>query len=148
MIRPVTVRRWLRRCGGWRAIDRDRLHMGDLVFNRAYPFVDRRGGASVKGWIAALEAVLAEHPADTIYVFGHGARQFGVTGDRADVLMQRDFLSATLEMATRAIAAGKSRQEATAVERLPGFPDHVALADWLTVAAPLGAAYDELSEGG
>jgi cyclase len=125
----------------------DVVHMGDLVFNRFYPFVDRAGGASVQGWITLLEAVAAEHSPETIYVFGHANPEFGVTGSRADLLLQRDFLSAVLESARRGLAAGKSREEATALERLPGFPDHVALVDWLPLAAPLGAAYDEVAEG-
>lgn len=124
----------------------DVVHMGDLIFNRAYPFIDLAGGASVEGWIEVLEAVAAEHTADTIFVFGHGNPEFGVTGGRADVLLQRDFLSAVLDAARRAIAEGKSREEATEMERLPGFDDHVAIADWLTLSAPLGAAYDELTD--
>lgn len=122
------------------------VHMGDLVFNQANPFVDRAGGTSVLGWITYLESVADEYPEDMIFVFGHAKPEAGITGSRADVLLQRDFLSALVETAERAIAAGKSREEATSVERLPGFPDHVALADWLTLAAPLGAAYDELTE--
>lgn len=121
------------------------VHMGDLVFNRAYPFIDRAGGASVRGWIALLEAVAAAHPADTVYLFGHGRPEFGVTGGRADVLRQRDLLSALLERARRAHAAGQSRAEATAVEALPGFDDYVPLAARLNAAAALGAAYDELA---
>jgi cyclase len=123
----------------------DVVHMGDLVFNRAYPFIDRGGGASVAGWISLLEAVAAEHGEETLYVFGHGRREFGVTGRRADVLVQRDFLAAVLETAERAAAAGGSREEAVAVERLPGFADHAPLADWLTLGAALGAAYDEVT---
>jgi cyclase len=123
------------------------VHMGDLVFNRAYPFIDRAGGASVRGWVSLLEAVAAEHPAGTIYVFGHGRPGFGVTGDRADVLVQRDFLSALLETAGRAVARGMSREEATALDRLPGFPDHEALSERLSLGATLGVAYDELTEG-
>jgi cyclase len=124
------------------------VHMGDLVFNRAYPFVDRAGGASVAGWIALLETVAAEHPADTIFIFGHGIPAFGVTGRRDDVLVQRDLLSAVLEAAQRAVADGRSREEATALDRLPAFPQHQPLADWLTLAAPLGAAYDEVVGAG
>lgn len=123
------------------------VHMGDLVFNRAYPFIDRAGGASVRGWVEVLERVAAEYPADTLYVFGHAAPGFAVTGHRTDVRVQRDFLAAVLETAQRAIAAGKSREEATALDRLPGFPDHVAISPRLSLAANLGAAYDELSEG-
>ncbi len=34
----------------------DVVHLGDLYFNRLYPAIDRRGGASIKGWISILEA--------------------------------------------------------------------------------------------
>ena len=30
-------------------------HMGDLLFNRRYPFVDRNAGASMKSWINVLD---------------------------------------------------------------------------------------------
>lgn len=123
------------------------VHMGDLVFHRAFPFVDRAGGASVPGWIALLEAVAEEHPQDTLYLFGHARPGAAVTGSRADILLQRDFLVAVWERAERAVAQGQSREEATALEVLPGFPDHVALVEWLNLAAPLGAAYDEAREG-
>ena len=58
------------------------VHMGDLVFNRIYPFVDRPGGASIRGWIKSLEDSASAYPADAIYVFGHGNPKFGVTGTR------------------------------------------------------------------
>jgi cyclase len=90
--------------------------------------------------------VAAEHPEDTIYIFGHANPAFGMTGSRADLLYQRDFLSAVLQRARRAVAQGQSREEATALERLPGFPDHVAITSWLSLAAPLGAAFDEVSD--
>jgi cyclase len=123
----------------------DIVHMGDLVFNRAFPFVDRAGGASIAGWIALLEAVAAEHGSETLYVFGHANPAFDVAGTRADLLVQRDFLGAALEHASRAVAAGRSRDEAVALERLPGFPDHAPLVERLNLAAVLGAAYDEVS---
>jgi cyclase len=121
------------------------VHMGDLVFNRTYPFVDRAGGASVLGWIALLETVVARHDADTIYVFGHGNPRFGISGGRADVLAQRDFLSAALAAVERAVAAGQGRAEATSHETLAGFEDYIAPAERLTLAAVLGAVYDEVS---
>lgn len=121
------------------------VHMGDLIFNRLYPFIDRPGGASVRGWIDLLEAVAAEHDADTAYIFGHGRPEFGVTGGRADVLLQRDFLSAVLEAAAQAVQSGSSRAEATRLDALPGFPDHVAPSERLSLPAVLGVAYDELT---
>jgi cyclase len=121
------------------------VHLGDLVFNRGYPFIDRASGASVAGWIAVLERVLADHPADTIYIFGHGLPAFGVTGDAADVAVQRDLLGALLEHATRAVAAGLSREEATAPTAFGAFPDHRPLVERLSLGFALGAAYDEVA---
>jgi cyclase len=122
------------------------VHMGDLVFNRLFPFIDRAGGGSARGWVRLLEAVTAKHPADTLFVFGHGHPDFGITGRRDDLLLQRDFLAALLDHAGQAIAAGRSRDEAAAVEQLPGFPDHIAPNTWLTLERAVLAAYDELRE--
>lgn len=120
------------------------VHMGDLVFNRAYPFIDRPGGASVRGWIDLLEAVAREADHDTLFVFGHGNAEFGVTGTRQDVELQRDFLAAVLDEARRARTEGRSREEVGGVETLPGFPDHVRLVERLSLGFALQVAYDEV----
>lgn len=125
----------------------DIVHMGDLVFNRAYPFIDRPGGASVAGWISLLDRVAAEHGAGTLYIFGHAREGYGVTGTRADILEQRDFLAAAFEHARRAVSAGQSREEATALETLPGFADFAALSPRLTLGFVLGVAYAEITDG-
>jgi glyoxylase-like metal-dependent hydrolase (beta-lactamase superfamily II) len=41
--------------------------------------------------------------------------------------------------------SGWSREEITALDRLPAFPDHVAITSLLSLAAPLGPAFDEVS---
>jgi len=120
------------------------IHMGDLVFNRLYPVVDRPGGATLRGWIKALEDSEATYPADAIYIFGHGGAKFGVTGVRSDLGVMRDFLSAVLERVQRDIAAGRGKTEVVAVENLSGFPDfNVPLPNRL--GNILGAAFDELT---
>lgn len=120
------------------------VHMGDLVFNRLYPYVDRPGGASIRGWIKALEYAVAGYPADAIYVFGHGSSRFGVTGGRDDLLVMRDFLSAVLERVEKEVAAGHDKATVVAVENMPGFPDfHTPLPNRLGMV--LGAAFDELT---
>jgi len=121
------------------------VHMGDLVFNRIYPFVDRPGGASIRGWVKSLEDSAAAYPADAIYVFGHGNPKFGVTGTRGDLLVMRDFFTAVLEHVQREIAAGRDKPAVVALENMPGFPDYNApLPNRLGLI--LGAAYDELTE--
>jgi glyoxylase-like metal-dependent hydrolase (beta-lactamase superfamily II) len=120
------------------------VHMGDLVFNRLYPVVDRPGGATFRGWIKALEDSAAAYPADAIYIFGHGSAKFGVTGSRADLGVIRDFLSAVLERVQGEVAAGHEKSQVVAVDNLPGFPDfHTPLPNRL--GGILGAAFDELT---
>ena len=72
--------------------------MGDLVFNRRQPFIDRPGGASIQGWITLLEQVAKAHGNDTIFVFGHAGDGFKVTGGKADLQTFRDFLTALLDV--------------------------------------------------
>ena len=120
------------------------VHMGDLVFNRLYPYVDRPGGASIRGWIKSLEDSVASYPADAIYVFGHGSSKFGVTGKRDDLLVMRDFFSAVVSHVEKEIAAGHDKPTVVAVENMPGFPDfHAPLPNRLGMV--LGAAFDELT---
>lgn len=107
----------------------DVVHMGDLLFNRLPPYIDLGAGASIEGWIALLEAVHAGFSDETLFIYGHGHKGFGVTGRRADLLVMRDFLTGLLAYARTGLAAGKSLDELVAVTHLPGFPDHVN-PDW------------------
>jgi glyoxylase-like metal-dependent hydrolase (beta-lactamase superfamily II) len=123
------------------------VHLGDLVFNRFYPFIDRPAGASTAGWIEVLEKVVAEHDDDTLYIFGHGRPEFGLSGGAADVKVMRDFLSALLEFTAKGIKKGEGVDELAQQEALPGFEDHVAPADFLSLGANIKVAYEELTAG-
>jgi glyoxylase-like metal-dependent hydrolase (beta-lactamase superfamily II) len=122
------------------------VHMGDLMFNRLYPVIDRPGGASIRHWIVVLEQVAATYPQDTIYIFGHGNPQFGITGAAADLLVFRDYLSALLAHVEAEIKAGKSKEEIQKLENLAGFPDfHVPPGRGNRLPLNLAVAYDELT---
>ncbi|TVR52960.1 MAG: MBL fold metallo-hydrolase [Gemmatimonadales bacterium] len=123
----------------------DVVHMGDLVFNRAYPFIDRVGGASVQGWVDLIDTVVAEHGADTLFVFGHARPGFEVIGSREDLRVQGDFLGTLLELAEAAVQDGRSREEVMATASIPGFPDHRALNERLNAGAALAVAFDEVT---
>ena len=97
------------------------VHMGDLVFNRAHPFIDRPAGASIANWITVCEAVTKDHAADTLYIFGHG-KDGAVVGKREDLLLERDYLTALLETARKAVAAGQSKEELLKMTALAGVP--------------------------
>ncbi len=120
------------------------VHMGDLVFNRLYPFIDRPGGASARNWVRKLEEAHAAFPADAIYIFGHGNPKFGVTGTRDDLLVMRDLLAAVIDHVEKGIAAGQTKAEVTTLDNLPGFPDfHTPPPNRLP--GILGTVYDELT---
>ena len=119
------------------------VHMGDLVFNRRHPYIDRPAGASIANWIKVLDQVGAAHEKDTIYIFGHAATpKFPETGSRADLVYMRDYLSALLEFVRGEMKGGKAREAIVKItDPLPRFPDHGPL-----IERVLAAAYDELAE--
>src|SRR5580765_5529928 len=123
------------------------VHMGDLMFNRRHPVVDRPAGASMKNWISVIESAVKDHNNDTIYVFGHAGTQpapstamFPVTGPRADVMYFRDYLTALLAFVQAEIKSGKTRDDVIAIRTpLKGFETHGNLQ-----ATILGNAYDDV----
>ncbi|HSW31232.1 MAG TPA: MBL fold metallo-hydrolase [Longimicrobiales bacterium] len=103
------------------------VHMGDLVFHRRHPVVDRAAGASLKSWATVLERVVADHTADTIYIFGHAGAVLPVWGGRADLMRFRDYLGAVLAFVESNIRAGRTKEEVLAMrEPLKGFEDYGA----------------------
>ena len=120
-------------------------HVGDLVFNRIYPVLDKPGGSSVRGWLKALEEIGRIYPKDVQLIFGHGKQQFGVTGSLADVTLQHDFFTALVAHVETEMKAGKTRDEITKLVNLPGFPDHFADEKTSRLPGNLGVVYDELS---
>ncbi len=99
-------------------------HMGDLMFNRRHPVVDRAAGATLRGWTTALDGALADHDADTLYIFGHAATDLPVTGQREDVVHFQDYLGAVLAFVEAQVKAGHSEDEIMAMrEPLTGFEE-------------------------
>jgi len=119
-------------------------HVGDLVFNRAYPFIDVGGGADSQNWIASLESIHDTLDDDTIVIHGHGNPEFGVTGGREDLLVMRNFLSALNEYVTQQRQAGASLKEMKQKKVLKGF--EAFNFDWaLSLSDCIEAVYQERS---
>jgi glyoxylase-like metal-dependent hydrolase (beta-lactamase superfamily II) len=117
------------------------VHMGDLMFNRRHPVIDRPAGASIRNWATVVDAAAGDHGSDTIYIFGHAGANFPVTGDRADLMLMRDYLVALLAFVDSERTAGKTKDEVTAITTpLKGFDQHGPLNRTV-----LGNAYDELA---
>ncbi|MEO5960409.1 MAG: MBL fold metallo-hydrolase [Opitutaceae bacterium] len=120
------------------------IHMGDLMFHRMYPVIDRPGGASIRHWIVVLETVAKTYPQDAVYIFGHGNTKSGVTGKPADLLAFRDYLTALLDYTQKKINAGEPKEKAVVLDGgMPGFSDFEQLT---RLGGNIGVAYDELTE--
>jgi cyclase len=113
------------------------LHMGDLLFNKVIPVIDVSNGGSPKGYIAALDTVLARVPANVTIIPGHGE----VT-DIAGVKALRQYMSDVIEAARKAKAAGKSKDDFVKDVELPAYKDYQGYP--ARFKGNCGAAYDEL----
>lgn len=103
-------------------------HVGDLVFHRLPPVVDRFAGATIPGWMRVLEEIHADTDDDALLIHGHGHPDHGVIGRRADLLRMRDYLGDLWAYVDTGRRAGKSVDELF-VPTLPGHPE-VYRADW------------------
>ncbi len=99
--------------------------MGDVLYNKRHPNIDREVGGSVRNWLVWLERVSAAFPADTLYVTGHnGGDDLGSVVDKAEVLHFRDYYTAVLDYVQKGIAKGQSKAELAKRESLPGVRGH------------------------
>ncbi len=118
-------------------------HMGDLMFNRRVPVIDRVNGAIVANWVKVLELTVADHSADTIYIFGHAGGTNPVTGSSKELLYFRDYLTALLDHTRAAVKAGQTKEQFTVTKPiLKGFEDFGPHA-----ANTLGIVWDEITIG-
>jgi cyclase len=122
-------------------------HLGDLVFNGVYPFIDLPGGGIISNWIVVLEKAADTYPEDTLYIFGHAADEELVTGKKADLLVMRDYLTALLDYVTKESADGKQIEEIKKAEYIPGFETRKGMWEG-ALAMNIQAAYDELNKPG
>jgi cyclase len=120
------------------------VHMGDLMFNRMHPRVDRPGGASIKNWMSILERAAKKHK-DATFIFGHAKAGLTVTGPAQDLLHLRDYFTAALEHVQKGITGGQSQEQITGIEALPKFDDYASSGQILTLKGTLTAAYEELT---
>ncbi len=95
-------------------------HMGDLLFNRRYPFVDRAAGASVKNWITVLDKTLSTFDNQTLFVFGHAFDPEKITGNKEDIKVFQDYLSKLWNFVEGEVKAGKTKEEVLKTTAIPG----------------------------
>jgi cyclase len=116
-------------------------HMGDLVFNRRWAFIDRSAGASVKNWITVLDKTLGTFDNETVFIFGHAFDPEKVTGNKEDLKAMQDYLNKLLDFVGSEIKAGKTKEDILKEKSIPG------VTEWQGdgIERGLQAAYEELT---
>ena len=100
------------------------VHMGDLVFNRRYPYIDKSAGASVKNWIKILHKTDNTFTENTQFVFGHSGNDYDIVGNKADIKAFKDYLEILLEFGkNEIIKSGKSKEEFLKNKSIPGVTE-------------------------
>ena len=99
------------------------VHVGDLVFNRKYPYIDKGAGASISSWVKVLEDATKKYGDKTSYVCGHASDGYEVVITKTDVLAFKDYLSNLLKYAEEKIGAGVTKEEFMKTKEIPGSTD-------------------------
>lgn len=87
------------------------VHMGDDFFNGLYPFIDLESGGTVKGYVAAVEKVLADLPADVKIIPGHGP-----LATKADLESYLAMLRESIGIVQKGIDEGKTVEQLVAAK--------------------------------
>ncbi|MBK8041923.1 MAG: MBL fold metallo-hydrolase [Haliscomenobacter sp.] len=96
-------------------------HMGDLMFNRRFPFIDKTAGASIENWIEALQQIRKHYDKDTLFIFGHAGEKYPVTGTKDDLAAMQNYLSKMFAYVKKAVKEGVAEKDLLAKTKLiPG----------------------------
>ncbi len=87
------------------------IHLGDIFFNKLYPFIDTSSGGSIDGVIAATDKVLRLANDDTKLIPGHGP-----LATKGDLQIYRDMLATISTRIKAQIKEGKKLEDAIAAK--------------------------------
>ena len=85
------------------------VHMGDVLFNGRYPFIDVESGGSIDGYIAALDRVAGMIDDETRIIPGHGP-----LATKADLLLSLEILRIVRDRVAALVEQGKTEDEVAA----------------------------------
>lgn len=117
------------------------VHLGDLLFNRRHPYVDKTAGANIANWILVLDKAVNTFDKNTQYVCGHSGEGFNILCKADDLKAFGDYLGNVLKFTEAEIKSGKSKEEILKAKEIPGSPEWKGNG----IERPLGAAYTELT---
>ncbi|MEI7734227.1 MAG: MBL fold metallo-hydrolase [Ferruginibacter sp.] len=117
------------------------VHMGDLLFNRRHPFVDKSAGANMASWIKVLDKAVTTFDKKTQFVCGHSGEGYDIVTKPEDLKAFGDYIGNVLKFVEGEIKAGKTKEDILKNKSIPGSDE------WKGDGAsrPLEAAYIEIT---
>jgi cyclase len=91
--------------------DTNVMHIGDLMFNRRFPYIDKQGGASIKNWALVHDDIIKLADKDTIIVGGHANAGYEVIVTKEDIKAFQNYLQKLLIFGEQSVKAGKTKEE-------------------------------------
>jgi glyoxylase-like metal-dependent hydrolase (beta-lactamase superfamily II) len=116
-------------------------HLGDLVFNRRFPFIDKSAGANIANWIRVLQNIQDNFDDATIFIAGHAEEGYDVILQKKDIKAFQNYLSELLKLVASEIAAGKTKEEIMKLAAIPNAPEWKGKG----IERSLAAAFEELT---
>jgi len=118
------------------------IHAGDLFFNGKYPYIDAKGGGSVKGYIKGLDKILMLCDNETKIIPGHGK-----LGTKAELNSSRNMLVDLHRRVTYNYLLGKTEVEILAMRDFTGPYDAKGYGSgFISTEKILKTIYDEVSK--
>ena len=117
------------------------VHIGDIMFNGIYPFLDHESGGSIQGTLRAVNDVLSRIDGATRIIPGHGP-----LATRSDLITYRDMLQGVYGAIQAEVAAGKTLEQAIEADPLAEWneawgqafirPERMVRLVWASVTDP------------
>lgn len=117
------------------------IHLGDLVFNRRHPYIDKTAGADIASWIKVLDKTIKTFDKKTQYICGHSGNGYETILKEDDLKAFAEYLENLLNVVGKEIKAGKTQTEILQLKEIPGSPEWKGEG----IERPLKAAFQELS---
>lgn len=120
-------------------------HVGDLVFNQTFPYIDANGGGTIQSWPVVLEKIIKHYSRDTKFIYGHAISNDLLVGTVDDLKFMKDYFYTLIDFVKGEIEKGKTKDEIIAAVTIPGFENLKERREGMR-KMNLERAYDELTK--
>ncbi|WP_020571897.1 MBL fold metallo-hydrolase [Neolewinella persica] len=99
-------------------------HLGDLLFNRRFPYIDPKAGGDIRNWASVMKKIRKSYDKDTLYIFGHAADEYPVVGTSSDIKAFELYLKSLQKYVKKEKKKGTSLDDLKAKTIIiPGAPE-------------------------